>query len=340
MGDAPEGRYTRRTDEATGNPYDPRAIETCCTIAWMALTVDMLRLTGDSLAADELEISSYNAVLGSLNPAGRWVTYNTPMDGQKKASAHDIVFQARAGSPEINCCSVNGPRGLGMLSDWALMAAPDSLTVNFYGPGIYAARIPAGPKVKIVQETGYPREGRVLLKVSPDRARRFALRLRVPNWSAHTRVAVNGEPLAEPQPGRYFKLEREWSPGDTIDIAFDFSLHFWAGERECAERASIYRGPILLAYDPRFDRYDPNNLPPLEAARLKGEPVLAAQSPEPIVLLRFLTAYGQQITLCDFATAGATGTPYISWLPVRGLTPRPFTRENPLRTYRPDGKQP
>ena len=56
------------------------------------------------------------------------------MDGVRKASAHDIVFQAREGSPELNCCSVNGARGFGMISDWALMRAGDGLLVNWYGP--------------------------------------------------------------------------------------------------------------------------------------------------------------------------------------------------------------
>ena len=33
-------------EQATGTPYEPTAIETCCTIAWMALTVDALRADG------------------------------------------------------------------------------------------------------------------------------------------------------------------------------------------------------------------------------------------------------------------------------------------------------
>ena len=64
-----------------GDPYAPGAIETCCTVAWMALSVDMLRLTGDSRVADELELSMMNSGLGLMSPSGRWVTYDTPMDG-------------------------------------------------------------------------------------------------------------------------------------------------------------------------------------------------------------------------------------------------------------------
>jgi DUF1680 family protein len=113
-------------EQATGNPYDPRAIETCCTVAWMALSVDMLKLTANSIVADEIELSLLNGMLGGQSPTGRWWTYNTPMDGVKKASAHDIVFQARAGSPELNCCSVNAPRGLSMIADWGLMTGANS----------------------------------------------------------------------------------------------------------------------------------------------------------------------------------------------------------------------
>jgi len=79
-------------EKATGNPYDEGAIETCCTVAWMAMSVEMLRLTGAPVVADELELSMFNSGLGMMSPSGRWVTYNTPMAGERVASAHHIVF--------------------------------------------------------------------------------------------------------------------------------------------------------------------------------------------------------------------------------------------------------
>jgi DUF1680 family protein len=123
-------------EQATGNPYTPSAIETCCTVAWMAITVDYLRLTGDSRAADDLELTTLNGGLGSQHPSGRWFTYNTPMDGVREASAHTIVFQSRAGTPELNCCSVNGPRIPGVLSEWAVLTADDGLVVTGSGPAV------------------------------------------------------------------------------------------------------------------------------------------------------------------------------------------------------------
>ena len=128
-------------EQATGNPFAPTAIETCCTVAWMALTIDYLKLTGDPLAADELELSTLNGGLGAQHPSGRWWTYNTPMDGVREASAHTIVFQSRAGTPELNCCSVNAPRVLGALTEWAVMVANDGLVVNSYLPGQFTAKL-------------------------------------------------------------------------------------------------------------------------------------------------------------------------------------------------------
>ena len=57
------------------------------------MTVEMLKLTGDPVVADELELSTLNSAMGLFSPSGRWSTYNTPMDGDRKANFHEIVFR-------------------------------------------------------------------------------------------------------------------------------------------------------------------------------------------------------------------------------------------------------
>jgi uncharacterized protein len=293
--------------------------------------VDMLRLTGNPVVADELEWSTWNAALGAQHFSGRWWTYNTPMDGERKASAHEIVFQARAGSPELNCCSVNGPRSLGMLADWAAMHSDDGITLNYYGPSTFTLPLPCGRSLRLEQTTNYPRSGSIRLTVSPEAPEQFALRLRIPHWSAKTQVQVNGEP-ATAAPGTYLTLDRTWQPGDTVELTLDMQLRAWAGERECAGKASLFRGPLLLAYDPRFGAHDPRALPRLDLARLTPTELSWAQPPLPLVLAKVPAADGPELVLCDFASAGAAGTSYVSWLPVTSAEPQPFSRQNPTRT--------
>jgi len=326
-------------EKATGNPYDPGAIETCCTIAWLAMSVEMLKLTGDPTIADEIEMSTLNSVLGMHSTSGRWATYNTPSDGARFASAHHIVFQARAGSPELNCCSVNSPRGLGMLSDWAVMIGEAGITLNYYGPAQFRVPLAPGLEVVIIETTAYPVDSSVRIKVAPTHPVEFALRLRIPGWSRHATVAVNGESVAgtHVEPGTYLTLSRRWEAGDTIELVLDMGLRFWEGERECVGLTSVYRGPLLLAYDARYNRElqadaasgavyggDPSqttaaslDIPVIDTASLAEEPVAWDDWLPPMLLLEGRTQDGRVVRLCDFASAGQTGTLYRSWLDVQ-----------------------
>ncbi|HTL18189.1 MAG TPA: beta-L-arabinofuranosidase domain-containing protein [Patescibacteria group bacterium] len=320
-------------EQAQGNPYHPGAIETCCTVAWTALSVEMLRMTGNPVVADELELSLLNSVLGFHSPTCRWVTYNTPMDGDRKASAHDIVFQARAGSPELNCCSVNGARGLGMISDWALMQdSRGGVMLNWYGPGAMQARVGSGMRVVFRQETDYPRTSQVRLIVEPERPIRFPLRLRIPHWSTRTTVKVNGKSVEDVRPGTYLEVTRLWRRRDTIELDFDFSPRFWVGERECVNKVSIYRGPILLTYDRRFNSMDPEQIPTLDATHLSERMMQSTGLLQPMLLVEYAAVDGRKVALCDFASAGADGSPYRSWLLVKNAAASEFSVINPRRT--------
>jgi hypothetical protein len=257
------------------------------------------------------------------------------MDGERKASAHDIVFQARAGSPELNCCACNGPRGIGVLSEWAVMTAPDGIAINYYGPGTITVPHPRCETLKIEQETTYPfgARGQMNLKVTPQRRARLNVRLRIPSWSGQSSVTLNGQDVPGVEPGTYLALDRQWQPGDRIELTLDMRLRSWSGERESAEKVSLYRGPILLAYDPRFDRFAPAELPAVDwQGGAEFQPLEGLHAgPPPLLLLKCKTRDNGTVTLCDFASAGAAGNPYRSWLPGEAK-PAPFTRDNPWRT--------
>jgi DUF1680 family protein len=322
-------------EHATGDPYNKGAIETCCTVAWIDTSIAMLKLTGNSLVADELELSTFNGNIGGQSPSGNWWTYNTPMDGVKEASAHTINFQCRPGSPELNCCSVNGPRGLGMVAEWALMRAKDGFVLNYYGPSTLSASTPGGQRLNIEQKTDYPVSGKILLQLALARPEHFGLKLRIPSWSSATAATVNGEAVSGVKAGSYLTLAREWKGGDTIGLNLDMALHYWVGEREYDGKTSIYRGPILLTFDPVYNAMDSDEVPDLDAREMKVELTTTNRLIQPWVLLKFKAISGQDVTLCDFATAGAYGNYYRTWLPVKNIQPVAFDPSRPVWNNRP-----
>ncbi len=234
-------------ETAAGNPYSLKAIETCCNVAWSAMSVRMLELTGNSIVADELELTLTNAITGYQFKSGRECTYNTPMDGRQVPFTSGHIWQKRPGSEELNCCHANMARGFGLLSEWALMADDDGLALNYYGPSRMTTEVKGIP-LTLKQDTEYPAgDGTIAIHVLPEKPVKFDLKLRIPHWSPKTYVEVNGKRIKNVSAGTYLPIGRKWKKGDTVKIKLDMSLHFWAGEKQCEGKVSIFRGPVLLA---------------------------------------------------------------------------------------------
>jgi DUF1680 family protein len=130
-------------------------------------------------------------------------------------------------------------------------------------------------------------------------------------------------------------VARDWKDGDTISINLDMSFHYWVGERESLGKTSIYRGPILLAYDPAFDSYENASLPEFDARAVEFKLVDSNRAIQPWMIVRVKGTNGSAVTLCDFASAGAYGNPYKTWLKVASVDPMRFDREKPIWANRP-----
>lgn len=304
-------------EQATGNPYENTAIETCCSVAWTALSVDALRLTGDPGVADVLEAGLYNAVCGAQHPSGRWWTYNTPMDGVREASAHSIVFQARAGTPELNCCSVNGPRGLGMLSEWAVMLFDDAVAVNYLGPMRAEFRSPDGGRRRLTVESDYPIDGKIRILPEFEGDGPHALWVRIPQWAQAGVVSVRtsfGEEVDDAVD--YVKFRRTWRIGDWVDVHLPMHINCQAGDLEQFGKISITRGPLLLAYDIADNDFDEPDIPQIEPLDLHtaavSKPEAVADSDSPWIFVDVDVAQ-RRLRLRDFANSGRDGARYRTW---------------------------
>lgn len=288
-------------EQAIGHPFANDNIETCCVVAFNALAAELFELTGEPALVDFLERAHFNAILGSFSPTGRWSTYNTPMDGVKCASYQSIVFQSRPGSPDLNCCSVNAPRGVGQISDWALMEEGRTLYLNHYEA--FSAVTADGLALSVSGD--YPCENRVEVRVSGGGRRRIGLR--IPAWSADTLVEMEGETL-RPKAGGYLFLERDWDDV-TLTLRFDFTPRMEKGGMSYEGKSSLYVGPILYAWDNgRNPGFCFEELPTLSQEELaQARPVRSRDGSIHLSL-------PSGAVLVDFQHAGVSGSAYKTWL--------------------------
>lgn len=165
--------------------------------------------------------------------------------------------------------------------------------------------------------------------------REWTLRLRIPQWSKQTAVKANFNGVtASAKAGTYLEIRRRWKAGDEVSLQFDFALRAVAGANEAAGKVSLYRGPLLLAYDQTVNPFDADKIPPVNLSRL-GEAwtVMSPSSPSPMTSPTWLqvelpTEHGN-VRLVDFANAGRSGTQYRSWLPANPAPATPAFTTHP-----------
>lgn len=218
-------------------------METCVTTTWMRFCETLLRLTGKAAYGDELEKTTYNAYLATLARDCSTFSKYCPLSGTRSRGNDQCGMT-------INCCAANGPRGFVALAESVLMADDEGVMVNLYHASRATIALP-GEKVRVTveQETDYPRSGEIKLRVTPEREAAFALRLRIPAWSAKTAARVNGTEVSGLAPGSYLSLRRAWKAGDVVELALDMR-----GRVESkSEHFALFRGPLVLARDARFN---------------------------------------------------------------------------------------
>lgn len=217
-------------------------METCVTVTWMRLCGSLLRVTGKAAYADQLEKTAFNAYLATLARDGSTFSKYCPLSGTRSRGNDQCGMT-------INCCVANGPRGFVAIAESLLDADADGVMVNLYNASKASVGLPGkNVRVTVEQITDYPAGNTVTLRVTPSAEAAFALRLRIPAWSASTTVAVNGTEVSGMTPGAYLSLRRTWRPGDTVEMTFDFS-----GRVEGkSEHFALFRGPLVLSRDARF----------------------------------------------------------------------------------------
>lgn len=317
--------------------YDGVVQETCVTVTWMKFCSRLLALTGESVWADEMEKSFYNAYLGALNlnhleaanirqkmDAQGMVSTFMPFDsysplipgkrGQKVGGEQTLKDGSYYG-----CCACIGSAGVGVFLQNAITVEGDTVTINFFETGTFHAWV--GPRrVSIRMETNYPADGHIRLLVQSQRPNDFTIKVRNPGWAK----------------GGYLYFTRKWY-NDQLEVNFDMPVlmhtpEYWEKDVvyiDGTQKVPGYvhcAGPVEVAHQPEEDHYVAYTRGPITLAAdglddnstfVPTRRVQAAEADDScVVKMTFTPENGEPYTLVDYASAGKDWeSTMAAWLP-------------------------
>lgn len=263
-------------------PNDRAYAETCAGLGLMFFARRMLDLELHGRYADAMERTLYNNVLAGMAQDGRTFFYVNPLEVRpaeaRRRYDHQHVRMQRVPWFGCACCPPNLARTLASLAKYSHSLLPDGLALHLYAACEIRATL-GGVSTRFEVATNYPWESTVTVRIKPPRPARFTLRLRVPAWCAAAAVHVNGAAIDGAAALRhgYFALEREWSPGDVVQLQLPMPvvrlrshprLHHNHGQ------VALQRGPLVYCWE-EFD-----NGPELGSVRLPADAAIAARFDE------------------------------------------------------------
>lgn len=250
----PNGMFS--CDEHLAGPDPSQGSELCTVVEYMFSLEHSLAVTGEAAFADRLEQLAFNALPGTFTD-DMWAHQYNQEPNQVECSLHRRPWTTDGPEsnlyglePNFGCCTANFHQGwpkfansLFMLTGDQGSDANDGLVAAVYAPCEVRA-IVRGTHVHVVEETDYPFRERIKLTVNPDASLHFPLQLRIPAWALDARISVNGQDEKTSAPGSFARIDREWHPGDRVEIRFPMLPRATQGFNQSV---SIDRGPLVFS---------------------------------------------------------------------------------------------
>ena len=262
------GLGARDTVEAFGDDYElpnrTAYTETCASVGGVLWNQRMFLREGDAKYLDVVERTLYNGFLSGVSLAGDTFFYQNPL-------ASDGTV-ARTAYFEVACCPSNLARLMGQLPSLIYARKDDELYVNQFVAS-HATLDLGGRSVMVAQQTGYPWDGVVTIRLASDQPTAFTLHVRIPGWARNEPVAsdlyrfadvapavagsqptlsVNGQPVALDVAHGFASIRRTWAPGDTVRLDLPMPVRRVVanpGVTADEGRLAIERGPIVYALE-------------------------------------------------------------------------------------------
>jgi DUF1680 family protein len=260
-GASPDGardqKHITRVHQAYGRnfqlPNTTAYSETCANIGNVLWNWRMFLATGGAKFMDVIELALYNSVLsgGALDGTNFFYTnplrVTDPMPTDLRWSRQRVPFVSSF------CCPPNLVRTIAESADYAYVKSEDAVWVNLYGGSDLRTTLANGEEVKLSQETDYPWNGRVRIRVGASSKKELALKLRIPGWVRQASVSMNDLPAKNsPKKGTYFEIRRVWKAGDFVDLDLPMPARLMEANplvEEDLNQVAIQRGPIVYCLE-------------------------------------------------------------------------------------------
>jgi DUF1680 family protein len=228
------------------------------------------------------------------------------------------------------------------------LSARGEPTVDLLGPGSASLGVPGAGSVRIEQQTAYPFDGSVTLRIEPEHAARFVLRVRVPAWADGATLQVNDETESPAAHGQYAIVERTWRSGDRLTLRLPMRIrierrdnrnvqesrapdgHAVRHEVLCQRYAAIVRGPLVYASDliDGFKTEETIRLPDGPADEwLELDPASRGAADGPTIHLK--PGYRTPLAFTPYYRSGGRehGAWRLTWMPLAPERTPPLTQE-------------
>lgn len=214
----PNGMFSG--DEHYAGQGPSQGIELCAVVESMFSLEHLIATFGEAALGDRLEKIAYNALPATFS-TDMWAHQYDQQPNQVLCTVANREWSSNGPEanlyglePNFGCCTANMHQG------WPKFAA--SLWMEAGGGGLaaiaYAPSEVTANGITITEETEYPFRDQVRLRIGA--GKRFPLELRIPGWAAKASVAVNGQQQEGVRAGTFFRIEREWRSGDTVELTF------------------------------------------------------------------------------------------------------------------------
>ena len=238
------------SDNFTSMLNDVQGPETCNTYNMLRLTKMLYQNSGDvdnsnkpdPRYVDYYERALYNHILSSQEPDKGGFVYFTPM-----RPGHYRVYS----QPETSmwCCVGSGLENHTKYGEFIYAHQQDTLYVNLFIPSQLDWKEQG---VTLTQETLFPDDEKVTLRIDKPAKKKLTLMIRIPEWAGNSEgyeITINGKKhLSDIQAGAstYLPIRRKWKKGDMIT----FHLPMKVSMEQIPDKKDYYAflyGPIVLA---------------------------------------------------------------------------------------------